>query len=182
VDWGLQNCNCSVVWLCEWKLWLSISPCRCEVITRHRLACPIVSPCLTTDGCLLTLFISFIDILLLILPTRDFVGVTSSLTIFCALGSRGLVGLFDTTTPALSVKSCKNDSLSVANFLRALSNSKSLSPPAPLGWPLKVVALLLLLSLPLSGTSLIVCIDCMEFRVSSGSLESRLYDSRLLCR
>ena len=81
-----------------------------------------------------------------ILPTPDFSAEASSLTIFWVFG-RGL-GLFGTTAPALSVRSVRKESLSVANFFNALSKSTSFRAPVPLICMPLIVTLLLLLSVP----------------------------------
>ena len=115
------------------------------------------------------LFMSLKEIRRLMLPTPDFNPAFSSLTILCVFG-RGL-GRLGTTAPALSVKSDRNDSLSKANFLKALSKSTSFKLPVLFIWMPLIVVLLLLLSVPLhSGES---GIEAIESRASSDNLDKR---------
>ena len=118
------------------------------------------------------------DILRLMLPTPDLETVASSATILCVLGLG--FGRFGITAPALNERSERNESLSEANFRRALSKSTSFKGFVPFTWTPLIVTLLLLLSEP--------CFSCKDFmdwmdsRASSDRRDRRLYEFPLTCR
>ena len=108
------------------------------------------------------------------LPTPDLSPPFSSvLTILWVFGLA--FGRLGTTAPALRVRSVKKESLSEANFRKALSKSTSLRLVVlPLTWIALMVVLLRLLSVPLrSGERETEAIDSLA---SSDNFDRRWYE------